>query len=714
MIKCTLILSRKIPYDILKVPYNHREFSNNVAGGEKMVDFTVEQFNLIFKNSTDYVFLMKKVEDNYRYLAVSNSVVQLFGQDPVGRVLTDILDPAAARFMLPHYNNAIATNSQVTYQDYNRFKMTQKFETMLYPIHQQHQDFVLAFTKPLRYERELADYYLFTRSLLFNSYLSTIMLSTDGVVYEYSSKALADIGLDVQQLQGKYFFDLPMLQQEAIETLQYNIQALKNGEAVSPFFMKMSFQEHDEKYFLVSMNMILDRQNIEGIFLLLQDVTNYYLQTEKLRLTARDLANVQQALDSTAEIVITDIMGNIIEVNAPFCVATKYKRQELLYKPISILNSRTHSKSYFGELWATVLDGKIWRGEICNRTKYGEPYWVDTTIIPLKNEQQEINEFMCINLNISEKKAIMTELRNVDRIFRMITENTSDLIAITNEDGLLQYVSPAYSKLLQYTQDELQGTFYASILSGDSKDAWNDELYSKLSKEGEYFFEFEVQGRTGEVYLIESNIAVVHDSMRPNVSQIMMVSREITERKQKETELIYMAYHDSLTSLPNRRYLIQEFATYKKNALQYNESFAVIYLDGDNFKAVNDDFGHDVGDSFLREFGLALHQSVRIHDTVVRLGGDEFAIILPGLARDKNIRKEQVNNVIRDIHKRLLQGWYIESQHFAPTSSMGISFFPEDGMEMKRLLDAADEALLQAKSQGKNVFAFHEELKSLM
>lgn len=674
-------------------------------------NFTIEQFDMIFRHSQDYVFFMKRECENYRYMAVSDSVVTLFAQNPVGQLLTDVIDEHTVQHMIPFYHKAIETAEQTTYQDYTHFHQAQKFETTLYPIHQQDGDYVLAFTKALRYERELGEYYLFTRSLFFNSSLSTILLSNEGNIYEVSLKALEEMGIATHNITNKLFFTLPIFERTDAIKIKEAIAQINHDQYPASLMVTLQKNTKEPKYVLISMNKMQVSDGLTGIFVLLQDVTNYHIQTEQLRLTSRDLAHVQQALDSTLEMVVTDINGTIVEVNEPFCRGTKYKRHELMNMPMRKLNSRKHPKSYFKGLWETVLAGKIWRGEICNHTKYGEPYWVDTTIIPLKDEQGHINQFMCINLNISEKKAIMTELRNVDRIFRMITEHTSDLIAITNEDGILIYVSPSYSKLLQYSQDELQGTFYATILHGKSKNLWNSKLYNEFAKEGEYSFEFEIEGRNGQVYLVETSLAVVHDPMRPNVSQIMMASREITQRKQKESELMYMAYHDSLTSLPNRRYLVQEFAQYKKDALQYNESFAIIYLDGDNFKGVNDIYGHDIGDSFLREFGKALRQSIRMHDVVVRLGGDEFAIVVKGLTRDRKMRKEQVYQVIADIHERLAQGWHIERNHFAPTSSMGISFFPEDGMDLRRLLDASDLALLQAKQRGKNGHFFYEDTK---
>lgn len=673
--------------------------------------FTADLFHMMFNHSMDYLFLMKKVDDNYQYIAVNDSVHRLFQQDVTNLLITDILDAATVRFMKPYYDEALQYHKQVCYQDYTHFRVAQKFETTLYPFIQQDGHYVLACTKELRYERALTDYYLFTRSLLFNSYLSTIMLSNDGIVYEFSSKVLDEMGLLKEQLIGKHFYELPMFSDATKQQLKQTFQRVNNGEHFQSQLLEMQLAD-ETKYFLLTMNAIRDREDMDAIFIVLQDVTDYQRKTEELHHALYEVERLQEAMNSTLEIVITDTHGYIMEANEPYCRTAKYTQQELKGRNISLLRSRAQSFTYFKSVWNDYLmQGKTWRGEVCNMTKYGEPYWLDMTILPIRDEHGDIVQFMSINLNITEKKAVMNELKQVGQMFETITENTRDFIAIANEDGILQYISPSYEKLLQYKPHELHQAFYASILTSASTKKWYHELYNRFTKAGQYTMEFELVGRDGRVHLIESNISVVLHTLRPNVRQIMMISREITARKQKETELLYMAYHDGLTGIPNRRYLLEQFPQLKKDALQYNESMAFLYLDGDNFKHVNDTYGHDVGDQFLQQFGQALRQSVRAHDIVIRLGGDEFLIIMPGLVRDKDIRRQQVENVVADVHMRLVKGWQIGIHSFTPTSSIGVAFFPENSMELERLVDAADEALLAAKQRGKNAVMFYEQLK---
>lgn len=176
-----------------------------------------------------------------------------------------------------------------------------------------------------------------------------------------------------------------------------------------------------------------------------------------------------------------------------------------------------------------------------------------------------------------------------------------------------------------------------------------------------------------------------------------MVSREITERKQLEDQLTYLAYHDSLTQLGNRRKLYKDFPMLKAEADETGTCLAILYLDGDNFKRVNDLYGHDVGDEFLIQFGKSLVRSVRNEDLVIRLGGDEFLIVLTGLSIYETDRTAQLAQIMGRIKENLQIGWMIREAHFSPTASMGLSIYPKHSVSLDVLIDLADQELYKAK-----------------
>ncbi|MDA5109891.1 sensor domain-containing diguanylate cyclase [Brevibacillus thermoruber] len=185
-------------------------------------------------------------------------------------------------------------------------------------------------------------------------------------------------------------------------------------------------------------------------------------------------------------------------------------------------------------------------------------------------------------------------------------------------------------------------------------------------------------------------------------THVFAVTRDITERKKLESQLEHMAYHDMLTGLPNRRLLLDRMQQAIAKAKRSDQLLAVLFLDCDNFKEINDTWGHDVGDQFLQVLAKRLASCVRDVDTVARLGGDEFVILLTSLESDTEAAKVAAR--ILDV---LQQPWLIAKQRFSITTSIGIAFFPHDGTDADQLLRHADQALYKAKSGGRNGYRFY-------
>ncbi|MED2009044.1 diguanylate cyclase [Brevibacillus borstelensis] len=185
-------------------------------------------------------------------------------------------------------------------------------------------------------------------------------------------------------------------------------------------------------------------------------------------------------------------------------------------------------------------------------------------------------------------------------------------------------------------------------------------------------------------------------------THVFAVTRDITERKQLETQLEFMAYHDVLTGLPNRRLLLDRMQQAMSQATRKGNQLAVLYLDCDYFKEINDTWGHDVGDEFLRVLAKRLTSCVRDVDTVARLGGDEFVLLLTSLDT-----AEEAAKVASRVLEALKKPFLIQQHRFHLTMSIGIALFPNDGPDSSQLLCHADKALYRAKEAGRNQFCFY-------
>jgi diguanylate cyclase (GGDEF)-like protein/PAS domain S-box-containing protein len=182
------------------------------------------------------------------------------------------------------------------------------------------------------------------------------------------------------------------------------------------------------------------------------------------------------------------------------------------------------------------------------------------------------------------------------------------------------------------------------------------------------------------------------------------VGKDITERKQDEERIQFLANHDALTSLPNRAMFSEVLNLAIQNARRYNRNFAVLFIDLDRFKNINDTLGHDAGDKLLQEMGTRLTQTVRASDVVARLGGDEFVVLVQEVAEPK-----QVASVARKILSRLVQPISIQGQECRLTASIGICMYPSEGHNEQSLMKNADIAMYRAKEDGKNNYKFYSD-----
>ena len=662
---------------------------------------TEEQFKQVFTGK-DFVFLLKKCDNDYLYIRLNEAAQSLFTWDVIGQPISEVMSSHNSAIVLESYNKAILLNDQVDYGDYAFFRAeVRKYETSVRPITMNHVQYILAITKEILYDRNIEDKFLFMRSMFDHASFSTAILSDTGEIFEVNSSFVEDFGLCNDQIKRQSFIHLPIIPEAERDTITDYIKRASNGENITREILTFQTLEQNERYYVVSLSPVMQGDNSFSIFIIMQDITDFVEQKAELRLKTHGFEVFKEALNSAAGIASLDVDGRIIDINKILLNEMSYSKEDLIGTPFDFIVTRHHPVSYLTTMKQTLDAGEIWRGELCYRTKYHAYYWMDATFIPLKNEAGITEQILSINYDITDKKKMLTELKNIERTFRLITENTNDLIVITNEDGIIMYTSPSYTNYLGYESSELQGRFYSSIVADESKKAWQTFLNNSESQ-SDTQFELLLETKDGLPVWTEGNVTVVNDPERETVSQIMMVSREITHRKERENNLLYLAYHDSLTQLPNRRYLLKEFPKILAKANMDYASLAIIYIDGDNFKEVNDQFGHDTGDAFIQKFGNVLLTSIRSQDLVIRLGGDEFFMVLTDLSRNYEARQAQMMQIISRIRHELQIGWTIEHHHFTPTASMGIAYYPDHAQTLEELMDLADQALYKAKVLGKN------------
>lgn len=284
----------------------------------------------------------------------------------------------------------------------------------------------------------------------------------------------------------------------------------------------------------------------------------------------------------------------------------------------------------------------------------------------------------------------------VDQAFEM----THDGMMITDANAVIEKVNPAFLRITGYTEDELIGNTPRLLSSGRQSQDFYRGMWQTLRDSGHWSGELWNRRKDGAIYRESLSINGIRGP-RGKISNFVAVCADITQRQLAQDRLGYLATHDALTDLPNRVLLNERLAQAIARARRGQSHVAVMFVDLDGFKGINDTLGHGIGDETLIAVAKRLKESLREADTVARLGGDEFAIVLEDIERIDSVRSvaEKIVKAIGGIDS--IQGWTIRI-----TPSIGIALYPDDAKEPQQLLQMADESMYVAKRSGKNGFIF--------
>ncbi|HQW19057.1 MAG TPA: EAL domain-containing protein [Rhodocyclaceae bacterium] len=327
-------------------------------------------------------------------------------------------------------------------------------------------------------------------------------------------------------------------------------------------------------------------------------------------------------------------------------------------------------------------DGRIKHVLACGETLYAE----DGT--PLQSQGTLID---ITNIRQTEEKL---------QLFARVFEQSGEAIVVTDHDNNIIKVNPAFTQLTGYTLDEVLGRNPRMLASGETPAETYPALWQALNDHGKWQGELWDRRKDGRTYPKWTSISVIRNAAG-KVTNYIASFVDIAERKASEERIHRLAHHDPLTGLLNRLSLKMRIEQALRSAQRENRQLAVMFLDMDRFKSINDTLGHHVGDMLLVEVAERLTLSARASDIVARLGGDEFVVVLTGTAD-----RDAAAHVAEKIVNRLGQPYVLDQHHLHSSISVGISLFPEHGSDVDTLMRHADIAMYHAKEQGCNKFNF--------
>jgi len=292
-------------------------------------------------------------------------------------------------------------------------------------------------------------------------------------------------------------------------------------------------------------------------------------------------------------------------------------------------------------------------------------------------------------------------------VYQYFFEHSSDAMLIADADCKILRVNAAFEAITGYAADEVIGQTPHVLSPGAYNDAFYDQLWESLNRKGYWRGELVHQHKNGDSFSIWQRINVIEDDDRQVLYYISAFS-DISIIKNTERKLWQMAHLDSLSGLANRAFLEQRLLQEIFAAKRSGQFGAVIFLDLDDFKKINDCLGHRCGDLLLQEVASRLQGNLRTEDTVARLGGDEFVILLTGLTRRLDNAEQMAGRVAQKVLDALLQAYLIDDQELQISASLGITFFSTAFDEStEKLLRQADIAMYAAKNQGKSTYSFY-------
>ncbi|HXE95668.1 MAG TPA: diguanylate cyclase [Dongiaceae bacterium] len=409
---------------------------------------------------------------------------------------------------------------------------------------------------------------------------------------------------------------------------------------------------------------------------------------------------------SPCSVVITNSNGVIEYVNPKFTELTGYSSVEAIGQNPRILKSNRNPPKIYEELWGAITSGREWRGEFLNLKKNGELYWESASISPIFSDQGAITHFVAVKEDITERKRFETALRESEELFRNILENAPIGMSVMSLEGRFKLVNSSLCDLVGYKKEDLEKLTFQEITHPKDLEPILANVLSLLDGSVTSFsMEIRYIRRDQQIVWAQLTSSVVRDTVGVPLYLVAQIE-DISDRRRTQEQIYKMAYFDALTNLPNRRLLLDRLNQALAQAKRYKRSMALMFMDIDNFKRVNDTLGHDMGDELLKIVAGRLRACVREMDTVCRQGGDEFIIVLTEIAHSQVVAVI-ANKIIETISDPIS----LQENELHITTSIGIAVYPIDGTDdEKELMKKADTALYEAKNKGKNGFMFYQSV----
>ncbi|RJG12290.1 EAL domain-containing protein [Pseudomonas cavernicola] len=508
---------------------------------------------------------------------------------------------------------------------------------------------------------------------------------SDGCLLEVNNSFEQQTGILVANALGKTATELDIWGIPGIGPSV--LQRLQNGSLRN---LEMPFRKHDGQLFtgLISAQPF-QLDDTPALVVVVRDISQLKETQQQLQISEEKFSKVFHS--SPDGLLLTRMSdGLLLEVNEGFTRLSGYNSSEIADRSTLDLGLWDNQEDRQRIMQLLSIHGAVRDFTAPMRTRTGE-----LRLCELSTQIMHINGETClltIARDVTERLQIQEKLQQAATVF----ESTAEGVMITDTQQRITAVNRAFSEITGYSEQDALGQSPRMLASGQHDSAFYTAMWHQLGAEGHWQGEIWNRRKNGELYPGWLTISAVRNS-EALTTHFVGVFADISSLKHAQASLDYQAHHDPLTGLPNRLLFESRLRAALTDAQTDDRQGAVLFLDLDRFKHINDSLGHPVGDLLLKASALRLKEHLRDIDTVARLGGDEFIILLPGLQQPSDA--EHVAN-------KLLAGFsapfQADEHELFISASIGVSLFPQDGNDVATLVKNADAAMYRSKAKGRN------------
>lgn len=507
----------------------------------------------------------------------------------------------------------------------------------------------------------------------------------DGRLIDVNWACCKELGYTRQEMLALRIFDI-----DAAINAELFVSAVAQLRDTPSLVWEGLHQRKDGSNYPAEVKLCLMRMQQDYVLAAARNITERHRMEQSLREeTYRRQILVDQSHDG---IVVMEEDGKVYEANCSFAEMLGYTQEEILELHVWDWDHnfpREQAQEMF-----RIIDEAGNNFETQHTRKDGRIIDVELSTNATRINNRKL--VFAVSRDITERK----QAENSLKLAAMVYQNSREAMMVTDSKGIIVAINPTFTRVTGYSMDEVLGHNPRMMRSDEHPPEFYTAMWDQLGKVGHWSGEIVDKRKDGTLYPAWLSINAVYDSKGEVQSWVAQFS-DITDQKDAEHRIWHQANFDQLTGLPNRRMFLDRLSEEIKKSRRSNLPMALLFLDLDHFKVVNDSLGHDKGDQLLQQAADRLRECVRETDTVARLGGDEFTLILNNLTDS-----DRVGAIAQKILWKLAEPFTLDSNLVHVSGSIGITLYPADAMDAEGLLKNADQAMYGSKKAGRGCYQY--------